>query len=211
MSETPNGIIPVNVERWFTRLLHPIAAFLSRIGVSPDAVSIVGLFFGLLAGLVLAFDHLHWGLIVLVLMGSSDIVDGEIAKISGRTTRFGAILDSTFDRYTDFLLLCGLGIRFWLLNEPWWILITALALMGTFQVSYVKARAEGKGWTCPIGLMQRSERLILIGLGLLFGGWILKAALLFLTGFANYTAVQRLLYLKTMSRNENETDQSENK
>ena len=196
MSETPYGLLPARFERWFVGLWEPPAALLSRLGVTPNALTFIGLGFGLIAGLLAAFGQLRWALLPLLLMGLCDILDGQVAKHRGQTSRFGAVLDSSLDRFTDFFLFCGLGIYFYLGSEPWWVLITALVLAGIFQVSYVKARAEGAGYSCPVGLVQRSERLILIAAGLFFGGYVLKGTLLVLMALSYYTAVERLLYLK---------------
>lgn len=198
MSETPHGLFPARFERWFVESLKPVATFLCRSRVTPNALTIAGLFVGAISAALIALNHLRWALLPLVFMGLCDILDGEVAKFAGKTSRFGAILDSTFDRLTDFLVLCGIGVYFYFLSEPWWVFITALALAGTFQVSYVKARAEGEGLACNLGLAQRSERLILVALGLFLGDWMLKVAVVVLAALAYYTAAQRLLYLKKL-------------
>lgn len=201
MSETPNGLLPVKFERWFLSLLEAPGAFLSKLGVTPDSLTLSSLVFGLAAGALVALSQLRWALLPLILMGICDILDGQVAKHIGRISRFGAVLDSALDRYTEFLVFCGLGIFYYFQNEAWWMLIAALVLAGSFMVSYVKARAEGVGWSCPVGLVQRSERLVLLAVGLLFGHWVLKIVLVILAGFSYYTAVERLIYLRKMEKN----------
>ena len=196
MSQTPHGLLPARFERWFVGLLRPVAARLSAAGVSADVITFLSLLFGLAAGGLISVNQLRWALLPGVLMACCDILDGQIAQHARRARPFGAILDSSLDRYTEFLILGGLGVHFYLHGEPWWIIVVALAMAGSFEVSYIKARAEGAGKSCSVGLLQRSERLVLIGLGLLFAGCVLKAILVFLAMFTHYTAVERLIYLR---------------
>ena len=214
MSDTPKGLLPTAFERRFVNLMRFASNSLARLGISPDLITAASFGLGLIAGILLAFDRLHLALLFGFLMGLCDIIDGQIAVIIKKTSRFGGILDSVVDRYTDFMLFCGLGMRYYLLDEPWWALITFLALIGSFGVSYVKARGEGEGLKCNVGLIQRSERLVLIGIGVLFGGLVLKAIIIFLAVFSNFTAAERLFFLKKISMSDSpnsakaeETDQ----
>jgi phosphatidylglycerophosphate synthase len=202
MSDTPNGILPATFERHFTDLVKHASKVLARMGISPDSITAVSFALGITAGILLALDHLYWAFLAGFLMGICDIIDGQIAGIINKSGRFGSVLDSVVDRYTDFLLFGGLGVRYYLLHEPYWMLVTALGLIGSFEVSYVKARGEGVGLSCNIGLVQRSERLILLGIGILFSGIVLKVILVVLAVLSHITALQRLSLLRKLSRTE---------
>jgi CDP-diacylglycerol--glycerol-3-phosphate 3-phosphatidyltransferase len=199
MSDTPHGLLPSAFENWFVSLVRSISNFLARLGVTPDLMTAVSFMLGAITGVLIALSHLHWALLSGFLMGICDIIDGQIASIIQKKTRFGGILDSAVDRYTDFMVLCGLGVYFYTLNQPVWVFIAALTLIGCIEVSYVKARGEGAGLQCNIGFVQRSERLLILGLGLLFGGIFLKIALLLLAVFSHITAAQRLIFLRKLS------------
>ena len=199
MSDTPYGLIPAQFERWFVKLLKPFAELLVRLKCTPNTITLISLGLGFVTGLMLALDKLTLALIFGIAMGFCDILDGQVAQISQRTGIFGAILDSVIDRYTDFMLLLGLGIKYYVDGEPFWAFISVLAIAASFEISYIRARAEGVGMKCNVGLAQRSERLILIGIGVIVGGVVLKIALLVLTVIAYYTAGQRLIFLKKSS------------
>jgi phosphatidylglycerophosphate synthase len=195
MSLTPHGLLPSRFEQAFVKGLQPLAAGIGRAGISANGITLLSLVFAAATGALLALGHLRWALLPGVVMGFCDILDGLVAKSTQRESAFGAILDSAVDRYAEFLLFAGFGIYFGLRGEWLWTAVAALALTGSFQVSYVKARAEGAGKACPVGLAQRSERLVLLAVGVLFGGWVLKGVLLALSLLAHYTAIQRLLFL----------------
>jgi phosphatidylglycerophosphate synthase len=196
MSETPNGLLPSALEHFFVRLVLPVANLLARLGFTPDLVTIISLLFAIIAGILIALDHLYLGLLAGMAMGLCDVLDGQIATLIGKKGKFGGVLDSMIDRYSEFMVFCGLGVHFYFLHEPLMVLITALALIGSFEVSYVKARIEGAGFKCNVGILQRSERLVLLAIGILFGGVILEIAIILVAILTHFTTVQRLLSLK---------------
>ena len=197
MSESPNGILPNKLEQWFTRQMLYFTRFLSQSRVTPNTITIISLFFGLLAGIFIALHLKVLALISFILMGVLDILDGQLAVHTGQTSQFGAVLDSTIDRYNEAFIYTGFGIYFYRLDQPLWILVAAAALIGSVLVSYVKARAEGAQLSCRVGLLQRAERLVLLGLGILTHGWVLKTILLILAVMTNVTVVQRLYNVKS--------------
>jgi CDP-diacylglycerol---glycerol-3-phosphate 3-phosphatidyltransferase len=199
MSDTPHGILPVRFERWVVSRLDPVVATLARMGLTPNALTLLSLVFGLGAATLVVYNQLRWGVMVLILAGGCDILDGQVAHFTGKVSRFGGILDSALDRYIEFLILGSVGIHYFQTGQPGWILVCAFALAGSFMVSYVKARAEGAGLSCPVGLLQRAERLVILGTGIFFGGWLLKSVLLALALLAHVTAVERLMFLKKSS------------
>lgn len=179
-------------------LLLPLVQALARWGVSPNTVSIVG-FLGLsLAGLSVALGHPRLGGLLLGICGPLDAVDGLLARHTGRASTFGAFLDSTLDRYAEIVLF--LGILGYLLQREnvWAVALSFVALTGSLMVSYTRARAEGLGLSCKVGLFTRFERLLLLTLGLLTG--FLLPVLVILAALTHFTALQRILHVWRQAR-----------
>lgn len=179
----------------------PPARALTRAGVSPDAITVLGTV-GVVAGAVIfaARGYLIAATIVITLCALLDVLDGAMARARGSSTRYGALLDSTMDRVAD-------GATFGAL--AWWLAIDGqhviaavciFCLVGGQVVSYVKARAEGLGFTCDVGIAERMERLILVGIGALLTGfglrWGLGAVLWLLAVLTTITVVQRLVHVR---------------
>lgn len=160
------------------RVFGPLSGWLLRRGVSPDAVTIVGTC-GVLAGAILfgARGQLVIATIIVTLSAFTDLVDGTMARMSGRRGKFGAFLDSTMDRLADGAIFAA--VAYWLAGQHRWSgEVAALICLTAGQiVSYAKARAEGLGMTANIGVAERAERLIIIGLGGLLGELVWKYAL----------------------------------
>jgi len=148
------------------------------------------------AGLI-STRHLFAAGWVVLLAGFLDILDGALARHTGQVTRFGAILDSTLDRLSEAALLFGIlifSLREQLALE---IVLVCLALIGSMMVSYIRARAEGLGIECQVGLFTRAERVIVLALGLLLSqlDYALTVALVIITLFSFITASQRFLHV----------------
>ena len=137
--------------------------------------------------------------VFIIVCGTFDILDGKVAKNADRKSLFGAILDSSLDRYSEFFIYTGLAYHF---RHGWGLWLMFFAFLGSTMVSYTRARAEGLGVDCQVGIMQRAERLILLILGtvagIVFG--ILDPAILvvmvLIAVISNVTAVQRIFYVK---------------
>jgi len=148
----------------FTRILTPIAGFLVRRGVSPDLVTLIGTL-GVAFG-ALAFyprGEFFWGTVVITLFVFSDLIDGTMARMSERSSRWGAWLDSTLDRIGDAAVFAGLTL--WFAGDGDDLLLVALCLycLSTGAVvSYARARAEGLGMTANVGITERADRLVAI-------------------------------------------------
>ncbi len=196
MSESPNGILPNVFEHWFCDQMQHVSTLLSRLGIKPNTITLISLVFGLLAGVFVSINRFGLAVTAFILMGLFDIFDGQVAKYTNQTSSFGAILDSTVDRFNDAFIMTGLAVYFYRIGEPVWGLWLAFALTGSFIVSYVKARADGVGASCATGLLQRAERLVLISLGLVFQGLVLRSVIIVLAILTNVTVLQRLLYVK---------------
>ncbi|MCM2579434.1 phosphatidylinositol phosphate synthase [Streptomyces meridianus] len=149
---------------FFTRVLTPFAALLLRLGVSPDTVTLVGTG-GVVAGALVFFPmgELFWGTVVITLFVFSDLVDGTMARLSGRSSRWGAFLDSTLDRVADAAVFGGLAL--WYAGGGDDLLLCGIAifcLAGGQVVSYTKARGESIGLPVNVnGLVERAERLVI--------------------------------------------------
>jgi phosphatidylglycerophosphate synthase len=201
----------------------PLVALLSRLGVSADHLTIAGLVLSALSGFAFYLGHTRTGALMLLLAGLCDILDGELARRAGVESRFGAFLDSTLDRLSEALVLLGI-LGFYLRNlyalvlhpeqallqistglEPltWAVMAftAALALVGSFMVSYARARAEGLGLDCKVGWFERPERLVLLVVaGLLRVFWAMSAALLLLAILSFATAAQRVAHVHRNTR-----------
>jgi CDP-diacylglycerol--glycerol-3-phosphate 3-phosphatidyltransferase len=183
----------------------PTGRALVRAGISPDAVTLAGTAGVVVASVIFAArGHLAVAAIVITLCALLDVVDGAMARARGYSTRFGGVLDSTMDRVADGAIFGALA--WWLGHDGQDVLaaVTIFCLVGGQVVSYVKARAEGAGLRCDVGIAERLERLVLLGVGgLLDGagvGWGLGAALWLLAALTLVTITQRLLYVRKQDR-----------
>jgi CDP-diacylglycerol---glycerol-3-phosphate 3-phosphatidyltransferase len=188
---------------FFTKLFTPLARLLIKLGISPDVVTIVGTI-GVCFG-ALAFYPRHeffWGTIVVVVFAFFDTLDGVMARLSGRSSKWGAYLDSTLDRVADSAIFGGLVL--WYAGDGGEPHLAALALacliLGSV-VSYAKARAEGLGMTANVGIAERAERLVvvltatgLVGLGA--PEVLLTVVLAVLALLSLITVVQRMLEVR---------------
>ncbi|HAR35672.1 MAG TPA: hypothetical protein DCR87_01955 [Acidobacteria bacterium] len=171
---------------------------LVRLKLQPNFLSFLGLVAGLLVGLFYGLRYPAWALVFLVICGMLDILDGKVATNSNRKTAFGAVFDSSLDRYSEFAIYFGLGFYF---RNHWILWVLALAFLGSTMVSYTKARAESLGISCQLGIMQRAERLVLLIvatlLGLITGRFdtMMVGAIVILAVVSNITAIQRIAYV----------------
>ncbi len=173
--------------------LAPVADFLARLNIHPNAVSLAGFLGCVACGVALALGYVRLAGLLLLLFGPLDAVDGLLARRSGKQSVFGAFLDSTLDRYAEIAIFGGLIYLGLKEGQNLWILLAFLALSGSLMVSYTRARAEALGLECKVGLLTRFERLAILTLGLL-SGW-LTASLTIIAIFANLTALQRVLHV----------------
>jgi CDP-diacylglycerol--glycerol-3-phosphate 3-phosphatidyltransferase len=172
------------------RAIEPVGRGLVRAGITADWLTIVGLGFSVLAAVLIANGYLIWGVVGLVATGVPDILDGTVARHSGRAGPRGAFFDSVSDRVSDAVLLGGVA---WYLSErsahlP--ILALAAAAL-SMLISYERAKAESLGYSARGGLMERAERLVLLGVGLAFD--ILTPVLWLMVVLGGVTAIQRFV------------------
>jgi CDP-diacylglycerol--glycerol-3-phosphate 3-phosphatidyltransferase len=173
---------------------------LAKTGVTPNMVTWFGLILILAAAVIAGMGYpVAAGCVVLV-SGFFDIIDGALARGTNQVTRFGAVLDSTLDRVSEAVILLGIA-AFYLFNPiahfELIVLLIGVAILGSFLVSYVRARAEGIGLDCQVGIFTRTERVIILALGLLFSGidMLLVVVLAIIAVMSFVTVVQRMAHV----------------
>lgn len=199
------NLIPDWLKNWYVGSLNPIVRFSTACNIHPNFFTTISFLISLWAAQVLASGHLRWGGILILVSGTFDIIDGAVARASKRVTKFGALYDSTLDRYAE--LAVFFGILGYFINTGYSdftliVMPIALAICGSFMVSYVRARAEGLGYECKIGMMQRPERIVLLGFGAIFHDRILMIFIILIAVLSNLTAIQRILYIWKLSSKE---------
>jgi CDP-diacylglycerol---glycerol-3-phosphate 3-phosphatidyltransferase len=184
------------------KITSTLGATAHRLGIHPDVITILGLLLVGIAAVVIALGNLQLGAIILLLGLPLDALDGAIARAMQRTDSFGALLDSTLDRYADAFIFIGLGYYFAVQDRLDMLLLSLLALVGSYSVSYVRARAEGLGISVKVGWFSRLERVGII-LIMLFVPQLLMVGLVVLAVGTNITGLQRLWFVyKTLQHRE---------
>ncbi len=173
------------------RPLARLGLALHRLGVSADAVTLAGFALTLLAALFIARGNLQGGGLLLLISLPLDALDGAVARAAQRDSRFGGVLDSTLDRYADAAMFAALVYYFASLGQKEHLALALLALVGSYGVSYVRARAGEAGIELREGLFTRLERVLVLLLALLIPGLLLPGLWLLALG-SNLTALQRL-------------------
>jgi CDP-diacylglycerol--glycerol-3-phosphate 3-phosphatidyltransferase len=186
---------------YFTR---PVIRLIAKTKLSPNALTITGFLLSLGIAWVLGTGHLFLGGFLVLFSGWFDLLDGALARATGRTTRFGALFDSVIDRLSEAALLSGLLWFYAAQGSFQESLLVFAVFVGSVMVSYVRARAEGLGLESGVGLFTRPERLILLALGLILSpiGPALLIVLWILAVGTNLTAIQRLVYVWQKTRKE---------
>jgi len=177
-----------------SRVAEPFVKALSRSPISPNAITVTGVVVTLVAAWLASEGRLLVSGLVLGGASLFDMLDGALARATGKTTTFGAILDSTGDRLSDAALLAGIALWFTQQGNTTATLVTYVALIASFLVSYVRARGEAVGFDCTVGLCTRPERVIVLALGLLTGFVFVAVAIVAFC--SSVTVVQRLLHLQ---------------
>ena len=190
------------VKEYARKILDPIVAALTSLGVPPSLVSILGLLLSLYGAVVVARGQLALGGVFLLLSGICDVLDGDVARRRGTASRFGAFLDSTLDRVAEFAFFGG--FLYYLVHRPGGgsdvvFVLTIAALTGSVMTSYARARAEGLGYGCTVGIMERPERIAALTLGLLLGYRVLTVILAVLAVTTIYTFIQRIVHVHRVS------------
>lgn len=191
-------------------LINPIIKGMIKMGITPNMVTTIGFVGNVVAAFLfihasqltpisMGFSWIGWGGAILLFSGLFDMMDGRLARLGNMSTTFGAFWDSTLDRYSELFSLFGITLYLMIASGIWAGVITFLALVGSIMVSYVRARAEGLGIECKVGLMQRPERVVVTALAAIITG--MTGNLLWLIGgmtliavLANITAFWRVAH-----------------
>jgi CDP-diacylglycerol--glycerol-3-phosphate 3-phosphatidyltransferase len=177
---------------------------LARTGVTPNVLTATGVSLCLTAAVLVPFENhgkllFFWLAAGIFVVGSLlDILDGALARVGGKTTPFGAFIDSTTDRVGEGAMLAAIALVFARHGRDWAVVLAVAAVVGSFLVSYTRARAEALGLRGDVGLGSRAERVVLITAGLVFAPWGgLPWAIVVLAATAWLTVVQRILHVRT--------------
>lgn len=201
------------IKAGYLRVIEPFADLLVRWRVRPNDITTIGTLCSIVAGVIYASGHIRTAGWFLGLTAIFDVLDGTVARRTGRSTTFGAFYDSTLDRVADGAVLGGLAVFFarnsTLHGVPAWagtpmVTIALFGIVGTFLVSYTRARAEALGIDAKVGIMQRPERVVLLSapqafFGLALDGWVLMGIVALLTVTAWITAFQRIAYVHAVT------------
>lgn len=185
----------------FLTVIEPVAKLLVNLKIHPHVVTFAGLGFSILAALSLIQGKFFSAGVMIILAGICDVLDGRLARETNKLSKFGALFDSSVDRYSEVLIYLGLTAYF-LTRGSYVVLLIVLAIAGSFMVSYTRARAEGLGLECKVGIMQRQERITFLAAGAILGSipgtknFFLILSLWIIAILANITVIQRIIYIK---------------
>lgn len=186
----------------FGGVLEPVARVIGRTGISPNVVTLTGSLLNLGVAWVLAQGYLRIGGVLVPLVSLFDALDGTLARLTGKRSRFGAFLDSTMDRFSEAILYLGLLFYYTRLGAKQEILLIYATIVGSLMVSYARARAEGLGLDCRVGLLTRLERIVILTAALILNQ--MTIALWVLAILTNFTALQRMYHVWTVTRGKDE-------
>jgi len=197
-------VLPKSIQKWFLRIVDPVIEFVVHFNVHPNFFTVLGLIVSIIGAYFFAKHNLRVGAIYILLGGLCDIIDGKVARKTGLSTKFGALFDSSLDRYSEVFMFLGVAMHFVKMDYPTTSIMVFLGLGGSMMVSYVRARAEGLGYACKVGIMQRPERIVYICAGALIHEYILMIVVWMIAILANFTALQRMYHVWNLERMEKE-------
>ncbi|MDZ7342910.1 MAG: CDP-alcohol phosphatidyltransferase family protein [candidate division KSB1 bacterium] len=193
------NILPDWLKNWYLNLITPVVNFFIARSINPNLFTTLGFIASLISAgcFIVGYPRIAGALVLL--SGTLDIIDGKVARATNQVTKFGALYDSTLDRYAEVVVFFGLA--FYFAEQPLplrvvMLVAVSIALGGSMMVSYVRARAEGLGLECKVGIMQRPERIVLLGFGALMHQYALMGAVTLIAILSNFTAIQRLLHVR---------------
>lgn len=197
-------LVPKAVEQGFLRTTEPLVRLLLRGGVTPNTITTIGGLLVVAAGVAYGTGWVRLGGWMILVSGIVDTLDGQVARLGAGTTRFGAFYDSTLDRIGDGAWFTGIAAYLLMTPDVRWrnaaVLCCFVGVLASLVVSYQRARAEGLGLECKVGIAQRAERVVLLGLptalvGAGPGGVVLSAIVAVLTVLSIITVIQRFAYV----------------
>jgi CDP-diacylglycerol--glycerol-3-phosphate 3-phosphatidyltransferase len=183
---------------WFKWFLDPVAGFFNRIGLTPNTMTLLGLAGNFVGAIFVSQGRMTIGGLLILVTTPLDALDGTMARLRGNANEWGAFVDSVTDRYSELAILGGL-LYFFSVTGDWLSSVVAFAAAaGTVLVSYVKARAEAVGFSAKVGLLTRVERFLVLAPLLVLNKPVW--AIWFIAIFANFTALQRIYYVRAQAR-----------
>jgi len=189
------------IKEWYINLINPAVEFFIKLEIHPNHFTTLGFLIQIVATYFIATEHFITGGFLVLASGTCDIIDGKVARARGIGTKFGALYDSTLDRYAEFVMFFGLGYYF--IKNGWYLssIIAFVALGGSLMTSYIRARSEALGLHAKVGSMQRPERVVYLGFASIFSGipflspYPLILLLWMIAILSNITAFQRLVHV----------------
>ena len=179
-------------------IIVQIVHFLAFTGISPNALTAIGLGINVYAAWLLSKGNFWGGGWVIVGASIFDMVDGRVARSTNQVTRFGGFFDSVLDRYSDLLLLMGLLVYYGSINRPLYVILTAVAMTASVMISYTRARSENIIPKCKVGFMERPERMVLMMIGTVLDH--MAPVLWILAVMGNFTVIHRMIYTYQQAR-----------
>lgn len=173
--------------------LEAIARNLAKWNISPDAVTYLGLVLTVGVAVLAALGEIRWAGVAYVVAAVCDALDGTLARVSGKGSRFGAFLDSSIDRFEESIVFLGLSIHYALVGGLWEIPLLLVVTVGSLMVSYTRARAEGLGVACKVGFMTRVPRVAIMIVGMILDQVLIALILLAVTTL--YTTFHRMIHV----------------
>ena len=182
----------------FRQLIRPLARVLSAIRIRPDALTVAGWILSLGAATLFALGYMKTAGVVMLFAGLFDALDGAVARESNRMSSFGAFLDSTLDRLSESAVFVGIVFFYASSARPYEALLAGVAMTFSLMTSYTRARAEGLGFECEVGLLERAGRVVILSLFSLTG--FLIAGVGFVAVGALVTTAQRILHVRRLTK-----------
>jgi CDP-diacylglycerol--glycerol-3-phosphate 3-phosphatidyltransferase len=180
--------------REYTRpTLEAIARRLAKWNLSPDAVTYIGLVLTIGVAVLAALGEIRWAGVAYIVAALGDALDGTLARVSGKGSRFGAFLDSNIDRFEESIVFLGLGIYYALEGGQWEIPLLLVVTVGSLMVSYSRARAEALGVECKVGFMTRVPRVVIMIAGMILDQVFITLIILALTTL--FTSFHRMYHV----------------
>jgi len=194
------NFLPDKIRDLYFSIINPVIKLAIKAKLHPNFFTAFGLLLSFLAAFIFFEGHFFWGGLTLLLSGCCDVFDGKVARAQGKGSKFGALFDSSLDRYAEIFVLLGVSYYFIRQDMVFTSFVSLIALCGSLMVSYVRARAEGLGVECKIGIMQRPERIVYMGFGAMAGQIPFITVLYAIAILANYTAIQRIVHVWQKNR-----------
>lgn len=184
------------------QLLNPLVRLLSVLRVRPDTLTVLGWALSLASAVLFGVGYTRVAGAVMLAAGLFDALDGAVARESNRMSAFGAFLDSTLDRFSESAIFVGIIFFYANASHPVEALLTGVAMAFSLLTSYTRARAEGLGYECKVGLLERAGRVLLISILSIFG--LLSVGIWLVAAGAFVTSVQRILHVRRATRQQQE-------